>query len=198
MLDVGCGKGVFLRFLEMQGYKRIEGIDLSSSQISDAKKYVACPAHVADVESWLAKRQGIYKRIFLNDVLEHLNRQEVMAFLRELAGGSAQEGRLLISVPQAAGISSSYARHMDFTHYRLFTATSLHQVLYQVLYQAGYGHIRFLKQRLPWYWRPRSIAYSLVQFVYFKLLKPAYIIEDPGIDPPQHFHYRVCVKERGD
>jgi cyclopropane fatty-acyl-phospholipid synthase-like methyltransferase len=192
MLDVGCGDGTFLRFLELSGYQAIEGIEISESQAADARKRLKCPVHVANPETWLASHRSYYTRIFVNDVLEHIEREEVVPFLQTLATGLATGGALVMSVPQAAGISSIYARYMDFTHRFLFTESSLEQVLRM----AGFSRVRFLSQRLPWKWTPRHIAYRLMRFLYFHLMRVAFTLEQPGEHPPTHFELRIYAEGR--
>jgi len=48
ILDIGCGDGKFLFFLQQNGYSAIEGVELSSQQAEEARKYVKCPIHVVD------------------------------------------------------------------------------------------------------------------------------------------------------
>ena len=192
MLDVGCGHGVFLRFLELSGYQAIEGIEISEGQAVDARKRLKCPVHVVDAETWLASHRSYYARIFLNDVLEHIEREDVVLFLQRLATGLATGGALVISVPQAAGISSIYARYADFTHHFLFTESSLEQVLYM----SGFSRVRFLSQRLPWKWTVRHLAYRLMRVLYVQLMRLAFTLEQPGEHPPSHFERRIYAEAR--
>lgn len=192
MLDVGCGNGTFLRFLELSGYKAIEGIEISTGQAMDARQHVRCPVHTVDAERWLASHQSYYARIFLNDVLEHIAREEVVPFLHTLAAGLASGGALVISVTQAAGISNIYSRYNDFTHHFLFTESSLEQVLSIT----GFSQVRFLSQRLPWKWTPRHLAYRLMRMLYVQLMRLAFTIEQPGEPLPAHFHNRVYAEAR--
>ena len=39
ILDVGCGRGEFLRFLQVEGYVNCEGIDLAEEQVEQSKRW---------------------------------------------------------------------------------------------------------------------------------------------------------------
>jgi SAM-dependent methyltransferase len=192
MLDIGCGNGVFLRFLELSGYHKIEGIEVSESQVLDARTRLRCPVHLADAETWIASHPAAYARIFVNDVLEHIPEDRVLAFLQTIARGLAAGGAVVISAPQAAGLTSIHARYVDFTHRRLFTEYSLQQVLLM----AGFTQVRFLGQRLPWKYTPRHLAYRFLRACYVQALRLAYAIEQPGERPPAHFHQRIYAEAR--
>ena len=46
ILDLGCGDGKFLFFLQGHGYTNIEGLELSSQQADGARHHVTCTMHV--------------------------------------------------------------------------------------------------------------------------------------------------------
>ncbi|MDQ6974725.1 MAG: methyltransferase domain-containing protein, partial [Mariprofundaceae bacterium] len=71
VLDVGCGSGHFLRFLEMAGYQNAEGIEISSQQAKLARQYVTLEVHDGDVADLLKRKPAGYAAICMNDVLEH-------------------------------------------------------------------------------------------------------------------------------
>src|SRR3972149_1780162 len=123
------GAGHFLRFLETSGYIHVEWIEVSPQQAERARRRVSLPVHVGDVADFLEKRRGHYQLITLNDVLEHIRKDQTVSFLRTLRVGLDDGGSLVVNVPQAAGLTSAYCRYDDFTHKLVFTEASLRQVL---------------------------------------------------------------------
>ncbi|MEW6544182.1 MAG: class I SAM-dependent methyltransferase [Nitrospirota bacterium] len=189
VLDVGCGAGHFLKFLETKGYRRAEGLDLSPQQVEEARRHVACPVHVGEAAKFLAERPGHYAAITINDVLEHVPKDRAVPFLATLRNGLRPGGVLVVNVPSAAGLTTAYVRYNDFTHELVFTELSLQQVLLM----AGFRSVRFVPERWPLKFTPRHLAYRLVRWVWYRLLKLIYFVEMPGGRLPSHWQVRLVA-----
>jgi 2-polyprenyl-3-methyl-5-hydroxy-6-metoxy-1,4-benzoquinol methylase len=129
ILDVGCGMGFFLWFLQQKGFKNIFGIDADEGQILNAKKLNLPALHVDNLQSFIDKPEK-FDLIFLIDVLEHIPQVaqiEVLAALKEKLN---PEGRLILTVPNANSSIASRWRYIDWTHVTSFTESSLsHAIL---------------------------------------------------------------------
>lgn len=77
MLDIGCGKGSFVFYLQQRGYHRALGIDLSEEQVEYGRSLGISNILSADVHHFLSDKKGAYDCITAFDVLEHFTRQEV-------------------------------------------------------------------------------------------------------------------------
>jgi 2-polyprenyl-3-methyl-5-hydroxy-6-metoxy-1,4-benzoquinol methylase len=189
ILDVGCGAGHFLKFLEMQGYRAAEGLELSAQQAAETRRHVALPVHVGDAETFLAARAQSYAAITINDVLEHVPKSQTVQFLTLLKGGLKPGGALVVNVPNVAGLTTSYVRYNDFTHELVFTELSLRQVLLM----AGFRSVRFVPERWPLKFTPRHLAYRFVRWTWHRLIRLIYFIEMPGGALPTHWQVRLVA-----
>lgn len=190
ILDIGCGDGKFLFFLQQKGYTAIEGVELSSQQAKEAKKRLNCPIHVVeDTSAFLQRNSSTYQMIALNDLLEHIPKQETLNFLRAVLEALQPGGNTVINVPQVSGFTSLFCRYNDFTHETIFTELSLKQVVSL----AGFSDIRFIRQKWPLKWTPRHLSYRLVRFLWYSILKLIYTIESPGEKHPGSFQSRLVA-----
>jgi len=189
ILDVGCGAGQFLHFLELQGYRNAEGIELSVQQAELARKHVGYKVYVGDVGEHLAERAGSYAVITLNDVLEHVPKGNIVSFLETLRKGLREDGVLVVNVPQVAGLTTVFTRYNDFTHHLVFTELSLRRVL--IL--AGFSEFRFVPENWPIKWTPRHMTYRFVRWVWHRLLRLIYFIELPGERAPSSWQTRLVA-----
>jgi len=190
ILDIGCGDGKFLFFLKQNGYTNIEGLELSSQQAKEARKHAKCLIHVVnDTSAFLHKHPATYKMITMNDVLEHVPREETVSFLRAVFEALQPGGNAVINVPQVSGFTSVFCRYNDFTHQTLFTEMSLKQITAL----AGFSDIRFIRQKWPLKWTPRHLVYRLVRLLWYAVLKIIYTIESPGEKHPGSFQVRLVA-----
>ncbi len=93
ILDVGCGAGQFLRFLEFNGYFKVEGIEVSKQQAERARTKVKSTIHEGDVTDYLKNKNSKYKLITINDVLEHIPKNEIIPLLQTLKTGLSDNRR---------------------------------------------------------------------------------------------------------
>jgi predicted TPR repeat methyltransferase len=190
ILDIGCGDGKFLFFLKQNGYNHLEGIELSAELAEMAGKRLGCPVHaVRDSLEFLKRHRGCYHTITMNDVLEHVPKEEIIHFLSAVREALVAGGNLVVNVPQVSGFTSLYCRYTDFTHQIIFTELSLRQVLWL----SGFRHVRFIREEWPFKLSPRHLSYRLLRWAWFCLLKLIYFIEQPYEISPRSFQSRIVV-----
>jgi 2-polyprenyl-3-methyl-5-hydroxy-6-metoxy-1,4-benzoquinol methylase len=137
ILDVGCGTGSLVWWLQRRGYAAAEGIDVSAEQIEIAVRLGVRNVAVADLAEHLGERPGRYDVLILRDVLEHLERPRILQALDLCREALRPGGVLLVQVPNAEAPFWGRIRYGDFTHELAFTEGSLRQLFATV----GFGSI---------------------------------------------------------
>jgi cyclopropane fatty-acyl-phospholipid synthase-like methyltransferase len=140
ILDIGCGTGHFLHYLEKKGYTHLLGIDISPQQVDFCRENVSRKVEVADAFEYLKEKKNTYDAIVANDLLEHIPKEEIIAFLKLVNTAMKEKGVFLIRTPNIGNPFALYSRYKDFTHEAGFTDRSL----YQVLWTAGFRDIQIL------------------------------------------------------
>jgi len=136
ILDLGCGYGEFLYYLQRQGYTDTRGIDLDPAQIEVACRLGVRHVQRAEARDFLAS-SGDFDCIVALDVLEHIPRDQMLPLLELAREALRPGGRLLCQVPNLAAFHTPLF-FMDFTHRTPFTAPSLKQALEM----AGFANVR--------------------------------------------------------
>lgn len=129
IIDIACGAGHFLYFLQKQGYVNAQGIDLSLEQLAAAEKATVKNLQKADLFEYLAKHKKIFNMVISFDVIEHLTKEEVLKCLDLIYNSLLPGGKALVTVPNVQSLFGSSARYCDFTHEQGFTPASLSQVM---------------------------------------------------------------------
>lgn len=146
VLDLGCGTGALGRWLVDRGHTALDGVTFNSAEAEIARKHyrqvVEGDLETLDLLTAFASRH--YDVIVCADVLEHLKNPAVV--LEQCKTLLSPEGRLLISVPNAAyaGLIAELMHGqfryrdeglLDKTHLRFFTRSSLLDFLEQAGWQ---------------------------------------------------------------
>ncbi len=106
LLDIGCGRGFFLRTALERGF-RAEGIDVSRRAVDFANRIAGVRASTDSLDT-LAERGERYTIITAWHVVEHfLNPVEELAKIRKLLG---DDGELFVEVPNLRSMRFMLAR----------------------------------------------------------------------------------------
>ncbi len=129
VLDIGCGNGGLIYWLQQLGYKNSLGIDISAEQIKLGKSLGIENIKLADLVEFLQDKKQVYDLIFARDLLEHFRKEEVMEVLELVSKALNKDGKVIIKTPNAESPFAGRYRYGDFTHEVAFTQNSLAQVL---------------------------------------------------------------------
>jgi len=129
IIDVACGSGHFLYFLQQTGYKNAIGIDLSKEQVEQARKKGINNVKKADLFKYLPKFSNYFQMVIANDIIEHLKKEEIIQFLDLIYTALKPGGTVIISTLNEMSLFGASLLHSDFTHETGFTPTSLWQVM---------------------------------------------------------------------
>lgn len=128
ILDCGCGNGLFVQWLQHMGFKNTYGIDISPEQVEIANQHGIKNITHADLFDFLKTKQTVYKVIFLSDVIEHFNKEEIISLLELVYNALKQGGSVIIKTPNGESPFAGRYRWGDFTHEVIFTWSSLNQL----------------------------------------------------------------------
>jgi len=131
ILDLGCGTGFLLYWLSKQPGIIPIGVDASISQIKLAKQFLSDIEIICeDGLNYLKSNPNEFSGIFCLDVLEHVPSEDLcLEWLERSRGAIKPGGFFYCRVPNAANLTGNYSRYMDITHKRVFTSTSILQLL---------------------------------------------------------------------
>jgi len=149
IVDLGCGIGYAVEMLLRRGYRYVQGIDLSEEQVSVARAR-GLPVTQSDVFDYLRPYREHFDAVLALDVIEHLDRDELVRFLDLVAAALKPRGRLVVKTPNANAPTAARARFRDLTHELIFTEHSLEMAFAA----AGLWPLAILAEQI----RPASMA----------------------------------------
>jgi SAM-dependent methyltransferase len=127
IIDIACGSGKLLHFFQRQGFKNIQGIDISPEQVAIARQFVD-NVQEGDVLAFLGEYENHFDLITGIDIVEHLKKDEVCRFFEICHKALKKGGRLILQTPNADSPWSMSYRYGDFTHENCFNIASLSQL----------------------------------------------------------------------
>ena len=128
ILDLGCGQGQVLDFLNKQGFSSVEGIDTSEEQVMAAERYGLQVYH-SDVFDFIQASHQTYDLVLAIDFVEHFTRQELIQLLYGIKEILNEGGHLILRTPNGQGIFAGQIIYGDLTHMTILTPQSLRQIL---------------------------------------------------------------------
>jgi 2-polyprenyl-3-methyl-5-hydroxy-6-metoxy-1,4-benzoquinol methylase len=128
VLDLGCGKGEWLSWLQNQGYASLSGVDLSAEDLAVAAR-LGIATHQSDVIRHLQKFSGHFAIIHAKDLIEHLDKDELVLLGQTVLRALRPGGVFIASTFNAQAPLSAVTRYGDFTHEFGFTPSSMRQWL---------------------------------------------------------------------
>lgn len=138
ILELGCGRGIFLEFLRNNGYKNIFGIDISGEQLEIAKSQNLNVDEI-NIEEYLDKNIEKYDLIFAIDLIEHFSKDELIPLFDGIYKNLNNGGTFIFHTPNGLGINSNKLIFGDLTHLTIFTPNSATQILKLV----GFSEIKY-------------------------------------------------------
>ena len=126
-LATGCGEMVYL--LEREGFRNTAGVDLCVEELDRARRYVKANLHHADIVTHLRETEtGSVDFISALNILEHLNKDELLTVLTEAQRVLRPQGTFVALVPNASSPFGSATRYWDMTHQWAFTPGNFRQL----------------------------------------------------------------------
>ncbi|MFH1088497.1 MAG: class I SAM-dependent methyltransferase [Patescibacteria group bacterium] len=129
LIDLGCGTGGFVYWLQQIGYQNSEGIDISVEQIAATKKLGINHIQQADLIEFLSDKSNVYDAVFMRDVIEHFPKEKIIDVLEQIYRSLKIGGVVVIQTPNAESPFSGRFRYGDFTHEVSLGEGSIRQVL---------------------------------------------------------------------
>ena len=128
VLDVGCGRGVFLDLLRSAGIKAV-GIDHSQESV-EACRQRGFAVERQDARKYMGDSQGRFGGIFCSHLIEHMSYEDAMEFLALCHRALRKGGVLLLVTPNPEDLTIiSEIFWLDPTHVRPYPRQLLQSML---------------------------------------------------------------------
>ncbi|MBK8443845.1 MAG: class I SAM-dependent methyltransferase [Sphingobacteriales bacterium] len=161
ILDIGCGFGSLLLFLQQRGYTQLSGIDISAEQVQVAQSLGLSQVLCTDAIQFLAEKKQLYDCIFCIDVIEHLEKSEALSLLQQIRHSLKVGGSAIFRTPNLDAPFASVYAFGDYTHETLLNGNSAEQLMLA----AGFSEVRLLPSAVVHGSFLRSVAATLIRGV---------------------------------
>jgi len=128
VLDIGCGQGFMLRYLQSAGFTNLTGVDISGEQIAIANEK-GFNAIQADAFQFLREGENQYDVILAIDIIEHFKKEELFELLQLIHLALKPGGILILQTPNGEGLMPGYVIYGDLTHCTILSPLSLKNIL---------------------------------------------------------------------
>jgi SAM-dependent methyltransferase len=126
VLEIGCGHGELVRLLRDDDVDAT-GIDISPEQVSIARA-AGLPVELGDFHVRLTSSPGTFDAVLATDVLEHLDKEEVLRTFDDVHTALKPGGVFIARVPNAVSPLGGDIMYGDITHETWFTKRSVTQL----------------------------------------------------------------------
>lgn len=193
VFDYGCGSGAFLFYLRRQGYRNYVGADPLKVCVDFVRAHFGEEAGVLlepGEAGFFEERAGSFDRVVMRDVIEHIERAEVIDTLRGLHTLLAPGGQLLVETNNCSLPVGMHIQAADITHVTPWNASSLEQALGL----AGFSEITF-HPKPDFYDRQRRGLSKLAYRAADAALRRGYrlMFELHGMTPPPVLTNRIIA-----
>jgi SAM-dependent methyltransferase len=142
VLDIGCGRGLFLELLGAEGIEAV-GIDHSEESVAACRERGFSVTR-EDARRYLGQAEGRFGGIFCSHVIEHMDYDDAMEFLALCHRALRQGGILLLVTPNPEDITIiTEIFWLDPTHVRPYP-----KLLLQSMLQANGFKVKLTQQFL--------------------------------------------------
>ncbi|HEX6979640.1 MAG TPA: class I SAM-dependent methyltransferase [Alphaproteobacteria bacterium] len=179
IFELGCGHGALLHVARTAGYTNIVGVDASPSQVAAAERLGIAGVRQGDLfEAIRALPDSSQDAVIAYDVLEHLDRDELIDVTDEVKRVLKPGGRWILHVPNGASPFVGVTLYGDLTHEVAFTCESLTQLALA----SGFRSISFYEDE--------PVAHGLrstVRLVLWKVIRAIlrfYLAVETGVTQP--------------
>ncbi len=128
ILEIGCGNGGFVLWLERLGFVNSFGVDVSKEQTDEAGRLGIKNVSHGDLLEFLKTKRGEYAVIFARDLIEHFDKEKVFEIFDLAHQALSADGLFVVQTPNGESPMSGRFRYWDFTHETSFTASSFGQI----------------------------------------------------------------------
>ena len=156
VLDIGCGRGIFLELLAAAGIEAV-GVDSSEDAIAVCQKK-GLKVFSEDARTFLGRNPGQFGGVSCSHVIEHMAYEDAMTFLELCQQTLRPNGKILLLTPNPADLAViSEIFWLDPTHVRPYPKQLLTAMLnatgFQVILEKQFlGSLKMIGRRnLPLY-----------------------------------------------
>jgi SAM-dependent methyltransferase len=128
ILELGCGPGYMMTFLQSEDFVNVRGIDLSAEQARVARER-GLAVEVVNAVTYLENTKETFDAIVALDFVEHFSKAELLSLAPLIYGHLNPGGLLILQTPNGQGLFPNQIIYGDLTHLTIFSPSSLRQLL---------------------------------------------------------------------
>ena len=178
ILDLGCGSGLLLEYLDFKGYTNILGVDVDETVLLTVdSKFKNRIRHINNLLGFLNNENEKFDLIIAKDVIYYFPPENIMSYMHTIVEALNKNGCLIVEIFNGALLTAPYTAAKDYGIINMFTEQSVRSVLEY----AGLGVDKVFGVRKTKRVGIKSIVYLTGVRIWHLVLKVIYLLER-GLD----------------